>query len=192
MVRAPARADALANRQRLIRAAHEVFREGGLDAEMKVIAERAGVGVGTIYRNFPTKDDLIIAITAEMIDNLYGVCALAGESDCAVDSLHVFIEGCLRTLDEYGDIVVATKHRGLPNECMQMFGELNPRARITELIQRGIASGDFRGDLDIEIVSAIVENSLSPHTYSALREHRSHDEIVKSVTAYHLDVLRAN
>ena len=62
MVTASLRSDALANRDRLIEAARSLFVERGVDAEMKEIAERAGLGVGTIYRNFATKDDLVAAI----------------------------------------------------------------------------------------------------------------------------------
>ncbi len=58
------RSDAAANRDRLMEAARSVFVERGFDAEMKEIAERAGVGVGTIYRNFATKDDLVTAMLA--------------------------------------------------------------------------------------------------------------------------------
>ncbi len=71
------RSDAVANRARLIEAAHAVFSERGGQAEMKEIAERAGVGIGTIYRNFATKDDLLRAIkntqlttAVEMIERL--------------------------------------------------------------------------------------------------------------------------
>ena len=61
------RADARANRARLVEAARAVFSERGLAAEMKEIAERAGVGVGTIYRNFPSKEDLIVAIMRDAL-----------------------------------------------------------------------------------------------------------------------------
>src|SRR5438105_5886550 len=64
------RADARANRLRVIEAARAVFRERGLEAEMREIAERAGVGFGTVYRNFPTKDELVAAVAAEMIERM--------------------------------------------------------------------------------------------------------------------------
>lgn len=66
MTRAPAarrpRADAQRNRERIIEAADAAFREGGLDVSVAEIARRAGVGSGTLFRNFPTKDDLVRAI----------------------------------------------------------------------------------------------------------------------------------
>src|ERR1700738_3794268 len=55
------RADAERNRSRLVEAAHAVFAESGLSAPLEDIAERAGVGIATLYRRFPTRDDLIAA-----------------------------------------------------------------------------------------------------------------------------------
>ena len=59
------RADAARNRERLLAAADEVFRERGLEAGVGEIAERAGIGRATLFRNFPTKQALIIAILAD-------------------------------------------------------------------------------------------------------------------------------
>jgi len=58
----PRRADAVRNRERVIAAAQEVFAERGIEAGIPEIAERAGVGKGTVYRNFESKDDLVAAI----------------------------------------------------------------------------------------------------------------------------------
>ena len=59
---APRRADAVRNRERVIAAAQEVFAEQGVEAGIPEIAERAGVGKGTVYRNFESKDDLVAAV----------------------------------------------------------------------------------------------------------------------------------
>lgn len=65
---APRRADALRNRERILAAAEAEFAEHGLDAGIPEIAARAGVGKGTIYRNFESKDELIAAIVARRMD----------------------------------------------------------------------------------------------------------------------------
>ena len=59
------RSDAERNRRRLLDAAEELFRTRGLDVGVGEIAERAGIGRGTLFRNFPTKEDLIAAIVVE-------------------------------------------------------------------------------------------------------------------------------
>ena len=64
------RADARRNYQRLLACAHEAFTERGVDASLEDIARRAGVGIGTLYRNFPTRDDLIETLYLGEVDAL--------------------------------------------------------------------------------------------------------------------------
>src|SRR4051794_35592577 len=63
----PRRADAERNRARILRAASELFAEQGPDASMPELAERAGVGVGTLYRAFADKEQLLGAVVAERL-----------------------------------------------------------------------------------------------------------------------------
>ncbi len=63
----PLRADAARNAERILRAAREVYAELGPDAQMEVIASRAGVGERTLYRRFPTKGDLVRAVLDQSI-----------------------------------------------------------------------------------------------------------------------------
>lgn len=64
----PKRADAVRNTEIILEAAKAVFAESGVDAPMRDIAARAGVGVGTIYRNYPQRSDLIIAVFRREVD----------------------------------------------------------------------------------------------------------------------------
>ena len=64
----PLRADARRNREKVLAAARAVFAEQGIDAQMDDVARRADVGVGTVYRHFPTKEALINALTDELFD----------------------------------------------------------------------------------------------------------------------------
>lgn len=64
------RADARRNREAVLKAAKDLFAEQGLDAQMPEIAKAAGVGVGTVYRHFPTKDELIEALVAERFERI--------------------------------------------------------------------------------------------------------------------------
>jgi AcrR family transcriptional regulator len=66
----PLRADAERNRKRLLDAAMEVFAEQGLEASTAEIARRAGVGQGTVFRRFPTKDDLVAAIVVDRMGEI--------------------------------------------------------------------------------------------------------------------------
>src|SRR6476660_1130330 len=69
LMRVP-RADARRNRQAVIAAAKKLFADQGLDAQMPDVAKAAKAGVGTVYRHFPTKDDLIAALAAERFERL--------------------------------------------------------------------------------------------------------------------------
>ena len=68
------RADALRNQQTLLAAAAAVFVTSGVDAPIREIAARAGVGIGTIYRHFPTRADLVVAVYRHQVE----ACAEAG------------------------------------------------------------------------------------------------------------------
>jgi AcrR family transcriptional regulator len=66
----PKRADARRNYDRLMAAAFEAFTEGGSATSLEEIARRAGVGIGTLYRHFPTRQDLLLAVYVEEVDAL--------------------------------------------------------------------------------------------------------------------------
>ena len=71
------RADAERNRGLVLEAARSVFAERGIDAGVAEVAERAGVGVGTIFRRFPTKDDLLAAVVEDRVDEIRALAANA-------------------------------------------------------------------------------------------------------------------
>ncbi|MER7246521.1 helix-turn-helix domain-containing protein [Kribbella sp. NPDC000426] len=73
------RADAVRNRARILTAAREAFGRDGVDVPLDTIAERAGVGAGTVHRHFPTKEALIGAVIADRLDQLAGRAAELGD-----------------------------------------------------------------------------------------------------------------
>lgn len=77
------RADAMRNRDRIVEVARQVFREQGYDAPLDEIAKRAEVGAGTLYRHFPTRDDLVDAVMQSWVDTVDTAVdkALAHEGD---------------------------------------------------------------------------------------------------------------
>jgi len=77
----PRRADAVRNREKVIAAAEQVFAEHGVEAGIPEIAEKAGVGKGTIYRNFESKDDLVAAILIRRLNRLDEDIVAALDSD---------------------------------------------------------------------------------------------------------------
>ena len=91
------RADAQRNLARILEAAREVFAEEGIDAPISVIAECAGVGVGTIFRRFPHKDDLIAALIEQRGRQLADAVDLALASKDAGKAFRGFVEFAVST-----------------------------------------------------------------------------------------------
>ena len=109
------RADAQRNRDRIVEVAREVFREQGYDASLDLVAKRAGVGAGTLYRHFPTRDALLDAIMQSWVDRV----------DEAVEKTLAF-EGSsrdllLRWFEEY--VALISLHKGGPAKITSAMGD---------------------------------------------------------------------
>lgn len=100
----PKRADAQRKMNALLKAALDVFEKSGVDAPVREIAERAGVGLGTVYRHFPQRSDLIVAVYRNQVDE----CA---DSAAALASRHDPFEALARWMRRFADFI-ATK-RGM-------------------------------------------------------------------------------
>lgn len=90
------RRDAAANRERILTAAEDAFRRHGLAVDMRAVAAAAGVGIGTLYRHFPTREDLVQAITGTDLADL--AVARLRDGASAIDGLREFFTGALTRL----------------------------------------------------------------------------------------------
>ena len=99
----PKRADARRNEKSLLEAAAEVFIARGVDAPVREIAARAGVGMGTIYRHFPTRSDLVVAVYRHQVETL-----TADASDLLASDTAPTV-ALRRWMDRFADFLV-TKH----------------------------------------------------------------------------------
>ena len=142
------RADARRNADALIDAATAVFVTDGVDAPAKVIADRAGVGVGTLYRHFPQRSDLVVAVFQQAVED----CADAADEFAATSAPD---EALSRWLQRFTGFV-ATK-RGLAAALQSgdpAFEGLHPwfigrlGGALTGLLDAASAAGAIRNDLD--------------------------------------------
>src|SRR5580698_6213533 len=150
-VRRP-RADAVRNRERVLEAAKAVFSAGGSDASLEAVAKRAGVGIGTLYRHFPTREALFEAVYRREVQQLSELAeALKGDAD-SVDALRRW----LRSNVEF----VATK-KGMSAAlalAVQGSSELSAYSldRLTKaigaLLDSAVAAGEIRSDISAEDV----------------------------------------
>jgi AcrR family transcriptional regulator len=144
------RADARRNREAVIAAAKKLFADEGLDAQMPDVAKVAGVGVGTVYRHFPTKDDLIAALAAERFERLADKAREALEREDPWEGVCDFIRFAARIqADDRGLCEVmgsrpevmdpAATAAGLPDLC----GALVKRAQRSGQLRRDLAWEDI-------------------------------------------------
>ncbi|WP_244930291.1 TetR/AcrR family transcriptional regulator [Nocardioides sp. W7] len=123
------RADAKRNRERIVEVAREVFREQGYDASLDLVAKRAGVGAGTLYRHFPTRDDLLDAIMQSWVDRVQETAdrALAHEGGPR--------ELLLAWFEEYVRLI--SVHRGGPAKITCAMGDEQSPIRTKCEVLRG-------------------------------------------------------
>jgi AcrR family transcriptional regulator len=142
----PLRADARRNRERVITAAAVVFAEHGHEAQMDDVAKRAGVGVGTVYRHFPTKEALIEALAVDRFEKILAVGRAALERDDPWEALtEALWAGAALTASDRSFTEIVGELQGpmtLPEELQRAMTET-----YTELMRRAQASGDLRPDL---------------------------------------------
>lgn len=144
----PMRADARRNVDALLQAAMTVFDRLGVDAPMRTIAAEAGVGVGTLYRHFPQRSDLIKAVIQREVDNCVEAATTLGRTQPPVDALASWL---LRLVDLVGMKrgLGPALHSGeaayqsLPS---YVLGQLTPA--LSELLDAAARSGEIRADVD--------------------------------------------
>jgi AcrR family transcriptional regulator len=146
------RADARRNREKLLAAATALFAETGTDVSLEAIARRAGVGIGTLYRHFPTRDALVEAAYRSEVEHL---SAAAGELLAERPPDAALAEWMDRFVT-YG----ATK-RGMASALQSVVASGSSvyadarreiLAAISALLEAGIAAGSIRPDVDAEDV----------------------------------------
>lgn len=156
MSSAPQRADARRNRGRLLEAAHALFAERGADASLEEVARRAGVAIGTLYRHFPTRDDLLAALLERSLLEL----ADEGEARLRAPVTAESVVGWLRTFGTHSGT-----YRGLPRSVLLGLDEEGSplhascsrmQTAAARLLSAAQEAGAVRADVSTEDVLAIV------------------------------------
>lgn len=141
------RRDAQRNRHRVMDAAMEIFGERGLCVSMADVAERARVGVGTVYRRFGSKDELIAALFDTQIDDVAELADEALRADDPWAGLSGFFLGVNQTLAaSRGLRQLVLGQTSIPVRSESVFSLLRPR--ISKLVARAQQSGQLSEDLD--------------------------------------------
>ena len=142
------RRDAQRNRALLIAAARESFAEHGVDARLDEIARRAGVGTGTLYRHFPTREALVEAIFAERVGEFLALTGAGLAQPDAWSGLVGFLEATLE-LQRSDRVLKEIFLRYPPGEGRLAETRAQMRAQFDELIGRAREQGSLRPDFTV-------------------------------------------
>ncbi|MEV0232905.1 TetR family transcriptional regulator [Nonomuraea sp. NPDC050786] len=142
------RADARRNRERILAVARGVVQEQGTEASLRDIARRAEVGLGTLYRHFPTREALLEALLRQGFDRLAGRAEALGESGSPYEALVEFLRDLIGGAGAYRGLAgsmmatISDEQSPLHASCMAM------RSAAGRLLERAQAEGRIRADID--------------------------------------------
>ena len=148
----PLRKDAARNREKLLAAAVELFAERGTEGSLEEVAKRAGVGIGTLYRHFPTRDALVEAAYRNEVAQLRA----AADELLAELPPDAALEAWMRRFVDYG-----SAKRGMRDALQSIAGGsttlfADTRGQVTEavaaLLRAGAEAGTLRADVEAEDV----------------------------------------
>jgi AcrR family transcriptional regulator len=151
------RTDAVRNRERLLEVAKGAFAEGGATVSLDDVAKAAGLGVGTLYRHFPTRDALIEAVYQTEVTRLAQAANRLSTKHPPLDALRAW----MRLFVDY----IATKNLIAPAlnsivggpSALYAHSGLQLKTAIGELVGRAVTANQIRGDLDpLDLLRALV------------------------------------
>ena len=169
-VRRP-RADAERNRLLLLKAAKSIFAKTGAAASLEEIAREAGVGIGTLYRHFPTREALIEALYGSEVEKLVGAAAHLMRSEPPLMALR----GWLLMFVDY----IVTKHvmadvlKSIVGSSSYATSAKQMKQAITDLADRAVKNGDIRLDIEpfdlLRALSGVANLSAGPQSKEAAK-----------------------
>src|SRR5258707_290127 len=151
------RADAQRNRERILEVAKQAFTRSGADTSLDDIAKQAGVGPGTLYRHFPTREELLKAVYRNNLENL----ATAGKKFAGtmppVEALRAWLLSFVDAIA--AKQIIAPALNTLVGDHKKVFESSYAQVHeaIRRLVKRGVKSGEIRKDLDpMDLLRALV------------------------------------
>ena len=150
----PLRADARRNRGRILEAGRDAFAESGRDVQMDDVARLAGVGVGTVYRHFPTKEDLVLELVRQSVQRYLESARQALTRDDPWESVEWLVR------DQAANMV---QNRGVRDAMSVIqFGDDNPwqadevRSQAGAVLERARGAGAIEADITVDDWQALM------------------------------------
>lgn len=151
------RADARRNRERILEVAKREFTQSGANASLEEIAQKAGVGPGTLYRHFPSREELLVAVYRSEMDKLAATERRLADTLPPAEALRAWLLMFVDAVQTKKIIApVLNTLVGDPKKVFEAFhGQIHEA--LHALVKRAIKSGEIRKDLDpIDLLRAIV------------------------------------
>ena len=158
----PLRADAVRNRAKVLAAASEAFAAEGLAVPLDEIARRAGVGAGTVYRHFPTKEALFEAVITDRLLTLAADAeARLASAEDAGEAFFGFFYGTIYTGLAKADLAeaLASAGVGLCEDLQRAAGRLH--AGLDGLLKRAQEAGAVRADVSVDDLHALAKGAMA-------------------------------
>jgi|SRR6185437_9140198 len=145
------RADALRNRERVLEAAKVVFSAGGPEASLEAVAREAGVGIGTLYRHFPTREALYEAVYRREVEQLSELAEELKDDGEPVEALRRWLRSNVEFVaTKKGMAAALALAAGPPPSELTAFSFERLTKAIGMLLQRAVTAGEIRADVGPE------------------------------------------
>jgi AcrR family transcriptional regulator len=151
------RADALRNRDRLLEAAKTVFSAGGPDASLEAVARNAGVGIGTLYRHFPTREALFEAVYRHEVEELADLAERLKKETRPINALRQWMRSIVKFVATKKGMSTALALAISKDSDLISYSSDRLTRAIGLLLEQAVAAGEIRGDVSAEdLLRAIV------------------------------------
>jgi AcrR family transcriptional regulator len=144
------RADAIRNRERVLEAAKIVFSAGGPDASLEAVARQAGVGIGTLYRHFPTREDLFEAVYRREVEQLSELAEQLKDDAAPTEALRRWLRSTVQFVATKKGMMAALAVVVSANSELAAYSSAHLTAAIDALLARAVAAGEVRADVNAD------------------------------------------
>jgi AcrR family transcriptional regulator len=141
------RADAVRNRERVLEAAKAVFSAGGPEASLEAVARAAGVGIGTLYRHFPTREALFEAVYRREVQQLAELAEQLKQEPLPIDALRHWMRQNVKFVATKKGMSAALALAAYKNSELFSFAFDQLTRAVGGLLDRAIAAGEIRDDI---------------------------------------------
>jgi len=146
------RADALRNRDRVLEAAKIVFSAGGAEASLEAVARQAGVGIGTLYRHFPTREDLFEAVYRREVEQLAEFAEELKSEPSPVEALRRWLRSTVQFVATKKGMMAALAIVMNANSELAAYSHGHLTRSIGALLARAVEAGEIRNDISADDV----------------------------------------